>query len=87
MTQWGNWGPLDGTMEKLEPLDNAMRNWAPWWHDGKLEVDPFDDIMRKLGALDDVKENLGPFDDEMGKLRTVNEAMGTLGALYDLMGS
>ena len=38
----------------------------------------FDDMMRKLEALDGAIENFGPFDDAMGKLETPNKAMGKL---------
>ena len=42
-------------------IDDAMMNWDPlitWW---KIRGHHFDDMVRKLGALDGAMENLGPF--------------------------
>ena len=61
ITQCGNLGPLDDTLEKSGPFDDPMGNWKF-----------FDDVMIELRALDGAMENLGPFDDAVGKLGALN---------------
>ena len=70
----------DGKLEvTMGPLENAMMNWDPlimWW---KIRGHHFDDMMRKLEALDGMMEKLRPFALWKKKLQTLNKA--TLGKL------
>ena len=50
MMRLGKWAPLGDTMIN-GTLDNVMG----------IRGHHFDDMMRKLGALDGAMENLGPF--------------------------
>ena len=55
ITWWEIIGHIGG------PLDYEMINWDPlitWW---EIWGNHFDDMMKKLGALDSAMENLGPF--------------------------
>ena len=72
LTQRGKWGPLDDANDKQDHLVTWweiightgapwMINWDPsitWW---EIRGHHFDDMMRKLGALDGAMDNLGPF--------------------------
>ena len=91
---WGNYklGPLDNVIgnsrSQWEPLDEAMINWdllITWW---EIRGDHFEDMMRKLGALDGAMENFRPFDDTMAKMETLNKVLGKRsgGGLNDLIG-
>ena len=82
MERWGKWG--DGEVGAPWWCNNKWIPLITWW---EIRGHRFDDIMRKLGALDGAMENLGPLALwwRNGKLQTLKKLRGNFRELNDLM--
>ena len=84
-------GPLNNVIgnsrSQWGPLDDAMINWDLLITRWEIRGHHFDDMLRKLGALDGAMENLGPLMTQWGNRKPlIKQWRNCVGRLNDLMG-